>query len=561
LPTVWRALSSGTEATFDSTDELTVAVQANYNTSGQQFTQSRWPRLLFQVVLPITGLAAAYWLVASPILTSPYWGDDHGNSQLPMQLAASGETFLHWWIRLTQEWSATTGRFFPLDVLRAGAMFVLFEERSTYKAAQFLILALSVASFGFLIGVILRSRWAAYSAVGIALMTIQMKSWYDPFWQFAGQQESVNLLACCSLALAVLSARARSGWRTYGAAATGIVAFCAAALTYESSIFLVLAVPLLLIREPVTNGRRILITLSYGSASAILLANLYWQRSHAVVTNPGYQTSLDPNLVVSTLKAQMGGAVPFSYRWHTQGSILPEGASWPTSVLLTILICVVLAGVMTISLKHVFTAKRRGLLLVGFAGALYWFVPSFFVAISSRWQMEVRPGVAYIPVMAGGFALAWLLTVFASYAGRLLRSPGCIAAPWIATPRGLMVAALVPAIGVSCVVGATASSNALATRDPAIVIYQVRRDAYTDAVKRGLFRAIPPTAVIKHAAGDWWDWQNASFTAWYGAPANLRFVTPDAMPGIDCRSEDCFNLVEENPRPGVITYRLERISS
>ncbi len=530
-------------------------------TSRLQSIQSRWVELLIQLVLPIAGLAAAYWLIASPILSSPYWGDDHGSSQLPMQLAANREAFLHWWIRLNQDWSDTTGRFFPLDILRAGAIFVLFQDRAAYKVLQFLMLALSITSLGFLIGVVLRSRWAAYSAVGIALMTIQMKSWYDPFWQFGGQQEAVNLLACCSLAFAVLAARARPGWRAYGAAIAGVIVFCAAALTYESSVFLVLAIPLLLVRESVTSRRRLLIFLSYGAASVILLANLYWQRSHAVVTHPGWQTSFDPTLVVNTLRAQMGGAIPFSYRWNTQGSIFPEGASWPTNALLTIAISVIFAGVMTQSLKHVFATTRRGLLLVGLAGALYWLIPSFFVAISVRWQMEVIPGVAYIPVMAGGFAFAWLLTVVASYAGRLLRSPGCIAAPWIATSRGLTVAALIPAIAISFTVGATASSNVVATHDPAIVIHQVRRDAYVDAIRNGLFRGVPPTAVIEHAAGAWWDWQNAPFAAWYGAPASLRFVTPEAMSGIDCNSADCFKLVEEIPRPGVITYRLERTSS
>jgi hypothetical protein len=512
------------------------------------------------VIFPIFGLIAAYWLVAGPILGSPYWGDDHGDSQLPMRLAASQTSFFRWWIDLTQEWSATTGRFFPLNVLHAGAVFYFFNDRAIYKLYQFVILAISLSGFAFLIGTILRSRWAGYAAFGLALMTIQMRSWYDPFWEFGGQQPLVNLLSCLGLATAIVACRQSTRRGATIATIIGMVIFAGAILTYESSIFLVVAVPILLLRERESLKRRVAIVAGYGAVSLVLLINLLWQRSLAVVTNPGYQVALDPHLVARTLRNQMGGAIPLSYRVQTVNAVLPSDAGWPTDRVLTVFICALFAGVMTVALLNVFRLPRRGLVLAGIAALIYWVIPSFFVAISARWQMEVRPGVAYIPVMAGGLAVAWLLVLAASALGRALRSPGSIAAPWSGSTRGLTLVAACLAIGVGTIAGITASSNATAVRDPAIVVQQLRRDAYIDALQNGLYKGIAANSFIGHNVGEWWNWENSAFGAWYGASPDLQFVLPQDFPNANCTVNECYILVEQNPAPGVITYDLERVT-
>jgi hypothetical protein len=522
---------------------------------------SRAFNLLWTLILPVAGLLLAYWLVAGPILGSPYWGDDHGDSQLPMKLAASHTSFFRWWIDLTHEWSVTTGRFFPLNILHAGAVYFLFQDRASYKLYQFIVLAVSLTSFAFLIRTILRSRWAGFVAFGFALMTIQMKSWYDPYWQFAGQQELVNTLSCLGLALAIVACRQRTTRNAVAVAVVGMLIFGGAILTYESSVFLVAAIPILLLRESETIRRRLGITAGYAAVTGALLANLLWQRSHAVVVNPGYQVSLDPQLVLRTLRNQMDGAIPLSYRLHTVEAVLPPGANWPTDRMLTVFICSLFAGVMTLSLVKLFKLPRGGLILAAIAALLYWVIPSFFVAISARWQMEVRPGVAYIPVMAGGLAIAWLLTLAAAFVGRLLRSPGCIAAPFSATSRAFIIVAALASLAASTVVGITASSNVAAVDDPAIVVQQVRRDAYISALEDGLYEGISPTAFIGYTPGEWWSWQNPAFGAWYGASPNLQFVLPQDFPNANCTQNECYLLLEENPKPGVITYRLRRVTA
>ena len=116
------------------------------------------------------------------------------------------------------------------------------------------------------------------------------------------------------------------------------------------------------------------------------------------------------------------------------------------------------------------------------------------------------------------------------------------------------------AIGIAAVAGITASSNAAAVRDPAIVVQQVRRDAYIDALQHGLYKGIAPNAFIGHGTGEWWTWENAAFGAWYGASPDLQFVLPQDFPNANCTVNECYILVEQNPAPGVITYDLKRVT-
>jgi hypothetical protein len=513
-------------------------------------------------MLPVVALALMYWLVASPIIGSPYWGDDHGDSQLPMQLAFNHESFYHHWINLTREWSATTGRFFPLNIAQAGAVFYFFDTRESYKLYQFCVLALTVTLFAGLVGTMLRSRWAGYAAFGFALMTLQFKSWYDPFWEFGGQQEHWTSYFCLALLFAIVASRTRSRKWTSVALFAGLLALAAAALTYESSLFMMICVPILLWRERASFARKALVTCAYGAVAGALFINLLIQRSHAVVTHPGYQISLDPHLVLRTLHNQMFNAIPLSYRYFTVHALLPDGAGWPANILATIGISALFVVVMAVSITKLLGTHRTGLKWCAIAGLVVWIIPSLFVAISARWQLEVRPGVGYIPVLSGGLAVALLVTVGILTIGRSLRSANSIIPPSAPGSRLFVSLAFVSAVAAAIVIGLTASSNVEAVRDPAIVIYQVRRDAYVSAVQNGLYSNIPVDSIIARPAGEWWNWENAVLSSWYGAPRTLTFIIPEEIAAKACGIDaTCFALVEENPQPGLITYRLQQITA
>ena len=499
-----------------------------------------------------------YWLVARPILSSPYWGDDHGDSQLPMQLQFNHQSFFNWWLDLTEQWTSTTGRFFPLNVLNGSAVYYLFQDRSSYKMYQFAIVALALVALAVLIGVIARSKWAAFVATGVALMTLQMKPWFDPFWQFAGQQSMVNILSCCALVLAVIASRRHSRKALLTTAVAGACAFAGAILTYESSILLVVAIPLLLFREAAARRTKVTVFGVYFIPTIALFVNLLYQRSKAVVTNPGYTVSLDPHAVFTTFKHQMVAALPLSYRLHTADSPLPPNAEWPLAPAVTFGVTAIFIAAMSVSVYQLVTHRTRRLDTAALAGLIYWAVPSLFVAISLRWQSEVRPGVGYIPVMAGGFAFAWLMTLGLARVSSIRLSGAFVLAPWSYRAKWLAAFAVAVASATGLVCGLTASSNKEAVSEPFIVIDQVRRDAYVEAVRHGLYSGIDTNSYIGHRIGEWWNWENAAFSSWYGAPRQLQFVRPEDLRGEVCATTPCYYLIEENPRPGVITYHLQR---
>ncbi len=516
-----------------------------------------WP-FTSTVLFPLTGLALAYWLVAQPIIGSPYWGDDIGDSQLPMRLAVDHESLWTFIVAQTREWSATTGRFFPVNIAHASVVYYLFDTRASYKLYQFAILAVTLVSFGMLMGVMLKSRWAAYVGFGFALMTLQFKNWFDPYWQFSGQQGLSGILACTALTLALVATRLRRGRATIVVAALGMLAFAAAGMTYESSMFFFVAVVLLLIRERASRLRRMVIALAYVGTTMVLFLNLLWQRSNAVVNNPAYTVSLEPHPVLLTLKNQMVNAIPLTYRHYTLGSLLPADPSWPASKITTIVLVLIFIAVMTMALVQLLRIPRAGLRWSALAAMVFWVVPSFFVAISARWQTEVRPGVGYIPVLAGGLAVAWLLVLGASAIGRLLARPDGIGIPWNRWPIPTITVATGMAILAAFVVSVTAVSNVSAVREnPAVTILQLRRDTYAQAVSHGLFNGLPADAVLIRPVFEWWDWRNTAFSAWYGASPSLQFITPEMANSEYCGTTGtCFTLVEENPRAGVITYKV-----
>jgi hypothetical protein len=510
------------------------------------------------IAFPILALAAAYWLVAHPILASPYWGDDIGDSQIPMYLARTQTSFLDWVVQQTRASSSSTGRFFPLSITNASAIYVLFAERESYKIYQFVILALALGAVGTFVGVVLRTRWAGYLAAGAGLLTVQFKAWFDPYWQFAGQQSTVVILLSAAFVLPIVGCRIKRAHRRRTLFLLGLAFFIAAEFMYEQSIFLLPIVPLLLMREPISMRRRIEITIGYAVVALLLFGNLLVQRSHAAVSNSGYELSLHPKPVATTMTNQMLNALPLSHQWFTRHAVLPEAADWPADVTVTVIIAAAFAAAIAWVAIHVMQTRRHGLWWFAAAAMTWWVVPSFFVAISARWQLEVSPGRGYIPVLAGGLAVSLILTAGVFAVGRLIESPAGLGTPWRRTRVPLALAAVFLGLAAAAVLVVTASNNRSAVRYEPVRVLQAQRDAFAHSVTSGLFNDIPENAVIVRPLFNPWDWQNADFAAWYGASPNLRFVRPEDLATVNCGGLDrCFRIVESSSRPGIIEYHVE----
>lgn len=506
------------------------------------------------LALPTGALVAAYWLVASPILYSPYWGDDMGNSQIPMQFALHGTSFGPWFHDQLNGWITGTGRFFPLSIAQAGAVFLTFTDRESYKAYQFVILAVTLVLGATLVGVVLRSWWAAVAGFGFELIAIQFKAWYDPYWQFHGQQELVASLAIASWILGVIAIRTRTRRSFALAIGAGAICVVGGGFTYESSIFLIAGFALLAVHEQ--RLRRGLWAMGvYCMTAGALLLNLLHYRSKVISTTPAYTVSLDPHLVKHTLLTQMQSALPLAYGELTRGSALPSNPSLPVAVPVALMIVIAFVAVMAVAIREVATRIRRRQLWAIGSAAVFWVVPSMFVAISARWQLEVAPGLGYLPVLFGAIAIGWLLTYAVSLIGNEVQRFGAMRQRPHAHLGGAV--ALGCALVAAAVLVVTASSNDSAVRFPPFATLQAQRDGFEHAVRSGLFDAVPPYGVVVRSVPDWWFWQNEPFAVWYGAPKTIRFIDPEqAATGACSTATPCFDLAEHQTASGSYTYSL-----
>ena len=511
--------------------------------------------------VPCLILAAAFWLVASPIIWSPYWGDDMGNSQLPMQFAINNTQLWPWFLENNRGWMEGAGRFFPLSIAQGITAFVVFTDRESYKVYEFAMVAITFSLAAVVVGVFLRSRWCGFAAFGFALAALQFKSWYDPYWQFGGQQELVASLSLISILFAILAARAKRRWSFIALTILGAMALLGAALTYESSVFLVGVTFALLLRERRARSRRWVVGAVYAAVTFAVLANLYTLRQHATVTNPAYVISLVPHKVRETLVNQIISAIPGSYGHFTRGSVLPANASLPMDTVPAVAIAIAFLALMAFSLQNIMRLRIPDLSWGFVAGGVLWVIPSLFVAISSRWQAEVKPGLGYIPVIFGALAFSWIAVLVVAAIGKALQEYGPARDTLYQRTRW-MVSGLLAVVMVGFVL-ATASSNEAAVRFEPFVALQSQRDGFIRSIESGLFaKPVAPDAVIIRSVPDWWFWQNAPFAAWYGAPSTLRFATPEEASTLNCGSaSECYTLIERSEPDGSYSYSLAPVGA
>jgi hypothetical protein len=236
--------------------------------------------------------------------------------------------------------------------------------------------------------------------------------------------------------------------------------------------------------------------------------------------------------------------------------VLPADASLPVDPVLAIAIAVAFLTLMAFSLRRVMRLRIPKLSSGFVAGGVLWVVPSLFVAISSRWQAEVGPGLGYIPVIFGVLAFSWIAVLMVVALGRALQRFVPLREALLERTRWMATALLAGVM--AGLILATASSNEAAVRFEPFVALQSQRDGFIRSIESGLFAApVAPDAVIIRSVPDWWYWQNTPFATWYGAPPTLRFVTPEEASSLNCQgSNKCFMLIERQKPDGSYSYSL-----
>ncbi len=345
---------------------------------------------LARSAIPIGIACIAAWIVA-PSVWSGWYGDDAFYSGLPGAIA-SGRTTLWGAIAHSYDaWLTADGRWYPGLVVEKYAVFALFTERLWYKLflVAITLVALETARRFF------AGWWGApiaNAAALIACVCFEERGYHDPFLAYNGIMQAIAIVTFASLAF-VRRALANDDRLAY---VTSLAAYALAAASYEVTYLFSFFHLLVTDRA---KRRRAAVPFIGISAACIALSLVLHTGAHLSAANP-YAFRADPAAYARAFFDQLSGALPLSYVIANPQQLFP--AMWlffdpaqhlPIPLGLSALIFVVAVA----SFHRLRTPSRadRSLALFG-CGLLV--IPSLVIPLAAKYQDELRPGLAYLPV-------------------------------------------------------------------------------------------------------------------------------------------------------------------
>jgi len=303
-------------------------------------------------------------------------------------------------LRLSIQKPASLGRFLPLEGVQIVGVFHLLDE-AAYKAVQWVAAVAVVAAVMLLASVITRSKGMPVLVGSLAVPLIQLRAWFDGWWQFFLQQPTVVITACASLTLLITASSSVSRRRIFlvGAVSTwGLLLLFSNIAPFLFPIWLGVA----LARFPKKQGRTTVIAAMSGPWIAALAINLVLQQ----LASAPYATGFDAAVVGRTFAKQAIGTLPLSYDLLAHPQWRPDFVGLPT-IAGVVLVAVTVVGV-SIGIALMVRLSCRDLVLQAGIGAGLLLLPALAVAVSRQWQESIEPGLVYIPVVTQSVGLALL---------------------------------------------------------------------------------------------------------------------------------------------------------
>lgn len=410
-----------------------------------------------------------------PLLRTPYLFDDEINSSFRGGGGYERVTFLHHVWTIAHGW-IDQGRWFPVSFFQGYAQFQYLPGLFSYKV---LLLALVVVSTVSVVALLRRLGLSPTSAALVALgatLTIQFRLYNDPVLAYTGLQQSV----LTELALSVLLFHVWLRDARRSALIGSVVLIALAASTYESAPLLCAMHLIVAIveRRRVRAGFRAA-AVPLGTAAAFLALSMVL-RSQAVAVAPGYQANLAPATVLRTFGDQLLGTVPLSYvglnpggRFVSREDLILRSIGLP-SIVIGLAVMLVSWWLFHRGSREPIADRAERWQAVTL-GTVLIVAPAAPIALARRYQAELAPGIAYLPVFLQGFGLALVIT--------------SLAVPWLVGSRQRRVLAA----GAALMLGLGA---AFAHRANVVVVDMTQpakhvREAARTALDRGALDRMP----------------------------------------------------------------------
>ncbi|MBT6201457.1 MAG: hypothetical protein HOI21_13135 [Bacteroidetes Order II. Incertae sedis bacterium] len=495
----------------------------------EEKTEGARHRKSFLLAVVLT-LVAGFTLL-SPVLSTPFFGDDIHNSQRVAVLDSTGETFWTSTQNGTRQWMANEGRFFPVSVIENNIIFTKFTDRSSYKSLQFLTVIGVVVAIGTLAGLLTRNKKIGLLVTLLALPGLQFRYWYDPIHSFGLLLPSLALKTLGSWILALYGLRSTKKLSTLLSYTGAALLWTAGLLQYEI-IYLLTPVVLILVwleNDATKNNRWAAIGTFF--IPTFILGNYLATLRSAATPSPAYTTNYALEDFIPAFIYQTIGVIPGTASLF--GATLPSPSKLLATATPLTLIGAIAGGIAArLLIRHLAIPSLKPVFCTAIIGGSLFVLPAIPIATSTRWQTELGWGYAYLPVFLQSLGFALLLCglgiLFFKTAKILTRSNPQWHTPTWLTP----VASTTFGVVVGCLLLITSTGNQWVAEE--LQGFRIQQETTDAAFATGFLNQLNnEDALLISALPGGNSYLNAPYIAWKGGPSHLEILSSipaDASP-------------------------------
>lgn len=336
---------------------------------------------VFSDHLSILTVGAATFLLAWPVVGTPYVIDDVTNAQIPVGLAKGHITRWHYFTVMNDSW-IRQGRFFPSSILYATFMWTTFPTRVEYKVWLLALMLGVTLGLGYWV-------WRALgnTAVAVIATAAMVACWqfrypmdlagqtYDGLTAFAGEVPWAMLLMLITGALVL---RQPKRWAP-GVFGLAVVVWSITVSTYEYAVLVAPALIAALWLVPSDRSwRRRAIAAIVGPALCEVGIAL-WLIAHRVgPPNSEYTLSFSPLPLIEGITRELIAVLPMSSYW-IPGPVRPALHLDAGLVTLCVCLAIVLSAVLVVEWRKLPVLSLHTRLLLAGIGSWMWFAPAVLI--------------------------------------------------------------------------------------------------------------------------------------------------------------------------------------
>ena len=471
-------------------------------------------------------------VLLSPVLETPFYGDDLHNIQRSAELAAEDQTSWAFIASQNQQWMTNEGRFFPVTFTEITLLFDNVHARWIYKTLQMVAATGAVAVLGTFVAVLSRNRRLGLLVSIVALSGLQIRLWYDPIISYNLMLPSLTITILLSWLILVGGLRSSNRTLTITAFACSGLLWTVGLLQYEITYLLAPAVLAILWHERLTERWRLWAAGGTVLIPTFLLANYVATLRSGATPSPAYTTNFALEDVVPAAIYQLVGAFPgtaavFAAGVPGIGSLIGRTTLW------SLLGAIAGGGAVYLLLRHPWRPPTRSATALTGLGIALFVLPAIPISLSLRWQAELDWGLAYVPVFIQTLGLAMLVVGSGSLivlAARRVTAEGLVPElPGWATRGAPLLAALV--VGGALLV--TSNGNRWVAEQ--LSGFRVQQETTDAAIATGFLDLIEDESLVvvsRLPGGN--EFYNDAYVSWRGGPTGVTYLTEVPTDATSC---------------------------